>query len=67
MGGFLVKLICCFCGNRILKTEVDPLVIDIRSDGTDEEYREGIQTFCCHAACFEKNLYDKDVPFMWFN
>lgn len=62
-----MKLICCFCGDRISKTEKDPLVLDIRSDGIDEEYREGVQSFLCHAVCFEKRLYDKDVPFIWFS
>lgn len=62
-----MKVICCFCGDEISKTEMDPLIIEIRSDGSDEEYREGVQSFHCHAACFEKQLYGKNVPFMWFS
>lgn len=62
-----MDMLCCFCGNKIQKTEKDPLVIDLRSEGADEEYREGSQFFHCHAVCFEKRLYDKDVPFIWFS
>jgi hypothetical protein len=42
LGGLLMKLVCCFCGREISKTKMDPLAIDIRSDGTDEKYREGL-------------------------
>lgn len=66
LGRFLMKAICCFCGDEILRSEKDPLVLNLQSDGTDEEYREGEQSFHCHALCFEKRLYDRDVPFMWF-
>lgn len=61
-----MNLTCCFCGNKISTTEMDPLVIEIRSEGTGKDYREGAQSFYCHAKCFEQRLYDKDVPFMWF-
>lgn len=62
-----MKVICCLCGNEVSRTEVDPLVMDIRSEGTDKDFQEGVQTYCCHARCLEEKLYDKDVPFMWFS
>lgn len=61
-----MKLVCCFCGENISRTEMDPLTVDLRSDGTDDEYREGVQSFHCHAECFEKRLFDKEMPFIWF-
>lgn len=57
--------ICCFCGCEVLVTDKDPLVLDVSSNGIDEEFRDANQSFYCHALCFEKKL-NKDVPFMWF-
>lgn len=62
-----MKLTCCFCGDQIVRTAVDPLIIDMRSEGADEESREDTQSFYCHAACFESRLYSQMVPFRWFS
>lgn len=62
-----MKVTCCFCGVEISRTEMNPLIIDVSSDGSNAEYRDGVQSFYCHAACFENRLYSKDVPFMWFS
>ncbi len=60
-----MKVTCCFCGDGVIKTKKDPLIINVQSDGADEEYREGTQSFYCHALCLEKRLYE-NIPFMWF-
>lgn len=62
----LVKLICCFCVKQIQTTDKDPLIIQMRSEGRDKEYREGVMTFNCHARCFEERI-DENIPFIWFS
>ena len=62
-----MSVVCCFCGNNILRTDMDPLNLDIHSQGKSDDYREGSQSFHCHAICFEKRLYDKEIPFIWFS
>lgn len=62
-----MKFMCCFCGKQIKQTEVDPLVIAINSDGTDEETNADTQSFYSHATCFESKLFNNTIPFRWFS
>ncbi len=41
---------CCFCGNQIEKTDIDPCSVTV------ETLNENWQVWYCHAECFKNQI-----------
>lgn len=54
MGTLKHRYSCCFCGEAISQTAVDPCAVVIIGNWAASEPEQAAQQFFCHVACFRK-------------
>ena len=52
---------CCFCGEAISESAVDPCAIVLVGNWAGPEPEQAEQQFFCHVACFKKAMWP-NVP-----
>lgn len=52
---------CCFCGEGVIETAVDPCAIVLVGNWAGPEQEQAEQQFFCHVACFKKAMWP-NVP-----
>jgi hypothetical protein len=56
-----LKYQCCFCGQGISESAVDPCAIVLVGNWQSPEPEQAEQQFFCHVACFKKAMWP-NVP-----